>query len=252
MDYNTNIFKDLDCAPELIPDNTSFDLFNHMQDSIYTKDLNSRYCFINKQQLVTVGFQTIKQISGKLDEDLCWQEYGDLYKAHDQDTIKGLTYRQLTLAKSERGESLVCLSFKQPIYDANKNILGVIGVSQTYQHFNIQSLYSRIRMPEKTPLRIILPESIQQILTENNLPSLTTRQMEVLFYLLQGKSPKTISRIINISLRTVTHHINFIKEKWNCYSSESLVTKAWESDLFNCLPSTLFHANLLKSLDMDE
>lgn len=63
---------------------------------------------------------------------------------------------------------------------------------------------------------------------KNNEIKLTNRQTECLYYLAKGLAPKQIARLLNISSRTVEHHIVHLKNKFECYSRSGLICKAFE------------------------
>ena len=60
---------------------------------------------------------------------------------------------------------------------------------------------------------------------EVNGVQLSKRQCEVLFYLVRGKTAKSIGKKLNISQRTVEQHLENIKIKMNVYSKAALIEK---------------------------
>jgi len=56
--------------------------------------------------------------------------------------------------------------------------------------------------------------------------NLTQRQEECLYYLAQGKTAKEIAIILNLSNRTVEHHLDAVKLKYCCTSRSDLISKA--------------------------
>lgn len=72
----------------------------------------------------------------------------------------------------------------------------------------METIYSVYRGERKIPHHII------EILDKHpQLPELTSREQEVLYYLANGKSNKEISKCLNITVRTVKAHINSILVK---------------------------------------
>jgi len=65
--------------------------------------------------------------------------------------------------------------------------------------------------------------------------SLTEREMEVTKFLLSGYSASKIATEINLSKRTVEHHVERIKEKLACNSKSELIQKARELELLGSL-----------------
>lgn len=74
--------------------------------------------------------------------------------------------------------------------------------------------------------RIIKPEEKAKVF------SITTREIEVMKWLKQGKTSWGISKILNISDSTVRFHINNIKRKLNAENTTHAIAIAFESGLF--------------------
>lgn len=72
---------------------------------------------------------------------------------------------------------------------------------------------------------------------------LSQRELETLFYVLQGKTAKEVARILNLSFRTVEGYIDNIKIKYNCRTKSELFAQANKNDLLNKLPSILLSSN---------
>jgi LuxR family quorum-sensing system transcriptional regulator SolR len=71
------------------------------------------------------------------------------------------------------------------------------------------------------------------ITIENDLKTikLTHREMEILHWILQAKSSDEISKILNISTRTVESHVNSLKIKFDCFKITRLVVLATKMGL---------------------
>jgi LuxR family quorum-sensing system transcriptional regulator SolR len=59
-------------------------------------------------------------------------------------------------------------------------------------------------------------------------PLLTDRQVDCLYYLMNGMTAKQIAKRLNLSPRTVENHLEAIKVKMNCYSRIELFQKGQE------------------------
>jgi len=60
----------------------------------------------------------------------------------------------------------------------------------------------------------------------------TRRELECLFYLVQGKTMKEIARLMNISHRTIEFHLNNIKRKTNSYKKSQIINMFLENKVF--------------------
>lgn len=73
-------------------------------------------------------------------------------------------------------------------------------------------------------IQCIQPAKIDNRIFINNV-KLSTRQSEILRHVVRGKTMKEISKIINLSPRTIGHYFQTIKDKMNVSSRSELVTK---------------------------
>lgn len=74
---------------------------------------------------------------------------------------------------------------------------------------------------------------------------LSARESQCLYYMLQGKSSKAISKALNnISYRTVEKYIEHIKDKMHCNSKSEIVEKAIAKGYLNVIPSDVLNMNV--------
>jgi DNA-binding CsgD family transcriptional regulator len=116
------------------------------------------------------------------------------------------------------------LSFKFLWYNADNKLIGVFGYSFVTDKPWGTSLSESLMFIAKAGL---LPGSkknnYEKILTGTLF---TKRENEVLFHLVQGKTAREISILLNISTRTVEHHIENMKAKSDSKSKSELIEKA--------------------------
>lgn len=70
-------------------------------------------------------------------------------------------------------------------------------------------------------------------------PDMTSRETQVAFFLLRGKTAREIAGILNLSYRTVQHHIERIKNKMSCLTSTQLIELLLCLGLFEKIPKPL-------------
>jgi len=75
--------------------------------------------------------------------------------------------------------------------------------------------------------------------TKKNI-ALTSRQADCLVQLALGKSAKQIANEFHISVRTVEHHIENIKNRLGCESKSELIKKAFSIDFIRATILTFY------------
>lgn len=112
--------------------NLFYTLLENVPDSIYFKDLNSRFIKANKACSIKHGFAKPELIVGKTDSDSFGPEHTSQAYMDEQNIIKtGIPI----IAKEERedwqdGRTTWASTSKMPLYDSKGNIIGTFGVSR--------------------------------------------------------------------------------------------------------------------------
>ncbi|MDF3054835.1 MAG: arcB 2 [Gammaproteobacteria bacterium] len=120
-----------------IPTEKSFPDFTHLLNSIkyipgslYIKDLNGRYLWVNDYVVNMAGKKSMLDVIGKTDEDFYWKEAALHWKANDREVIQTKSAKfveeKLTLLD---GTVLPLLSSKAPVFNEEGKIIGVAGNS---------------------------------------------------------------------------------------------------------------------------
>lgn len=86
----------------------------------------------------------------------------------------------------------------------------------------------------------------------DNKTLLTNRESECLFYIIRGKSAKSIARILNISFRTVEVYLEKLKTKFNCKTKSDLIDQAIHNGYMNIVPKSVFSDKLRGALLPDD
>ncbi|MBA2654080.1 MAG: helix-turn-helix transcriptional regulator [Gammaproteobacteria bacterium] len=73
----------------------------------------------------------------------------------------------------------------------------------------------------------------------------STRELECLFFVLRGKTNKGISKLLDLSPRTVESYIEQIKFKMGCANREEVIEKSIYQGYMNILPPSLLQKDLI-------
>ena len=189
----------------------SIEKFYDLPCHVYIKDKTGIYRDSNDYHCIDNGTKGTEFI-GYSDFDVHAASCASLFKEKDEHIIK--TGKSLSILekvhfskKFNNEKRFFAFTFKQPIHNQKMEIIGVMGF--TYQ---LDADTKDINLLKATA------EPDQEILSN--------RQMNCLLLLVQGKTAKQIAQILNLSFRTVEHHIEAIKNKYNCSNRSELITIA--------------------------
>ena len=203
---------------------------------LFWKDRNSVYRNCNRR-FAKAGGVTADRIVGQLDENLPWAEHVAKYHQDDQKAMNGeivTTIEPFILADRTR---LWVKCVKQQDLNEQGGVIGMWGYAIP--------LIGRESV--KTPLIDSMDvkyfgEGIQvgyRIIKAFEWLNLSVRESECLFYLIRGKTAKSIAAKLNLSVRTVESYIDYIKFKMGCYTKEDLIGKAFDLDLIAYIPESV-------------
>lgn len=193
-------FFEIKAAPPEVLKNLPF----HM----YWKDYNGLYLGCNDTQAKSDGMQSGTQLLAKTDFDACLEENAEELRQNDLEVMRTKQSKFIPEKSTlKNGTSYHGWSYKWPLFSKKNKVIGLLGIS-----FN--NLIC-------TPAPIIQAQK-----HKNGTP--TTREKECLYYLAKGYAIKSIGKTLNISHRTVQHHIDSAKEKMHCNSREQLIAKTWQ------------------------
>lgn len=108
-------------------------LFDHVPDIVYfIKDTEGRYITVNKTLLKRLGLENKQDIIGKKAVDIFPEPLGEGFSTQDQNIIHtgaGI-HGRLELHLYPNGKYGWCLTYKEPIFNSDKKIIGVSGISR--------------------------------------------------------------------------------------------------------------------------
>ncbi len=183
------------------------------------KDCNSVIIKCNNAYAQYASARSIDKILGCTDFDLPWEEGANLYRAHELDTLKGNIYTVISPVKIQRG-NLLFLQTKVQKLDKNGLVCGILSHSVEIMNPTVYTLIHTLQ--KKSPLSL----EPYYIGKQSGGVILPKRQEEVLFYLIRGKSAKSIAKLMGISFRTVEYYITILKNKFNCRTKNELIESA--------------------------
>src|SRR5262249_2768792 len=128
---------------------SALDMLDSMPGIVFWKSLDLRYCGANKRFLKLVGIQNLDQLIGKKDQEINWpKHYKDYFSKNDAEIVssgKPVFSMQRNILASD-GNIVTIITDKYPIYAGNKEIVGILGISNTIyeQQFTSQTYLHNI------------------------------------------------------------------------------------------------------------
>lgn len=104
-----------------------------MPGHIYWQDVNGVYQGCNEQQAKSAGLKSVDEIIGKTNADLPWNKNSNIPEILDQANREVIaTKKAITIEEPGKlvdGTKAVFLSKKEPLFDKNGNVIGILGTS---------------------------------------------------------------------------------------------------------------------------
>lgn len=140
-------------------------LFDHVPDiAFFMKDHLGRYVAVNNTLVTRCGLSTKEDIIGKTADQVFPAPMGAAFAAQDEQVLKTALsiHGQLELHLYPGGKQGWCLTYKEPILDEKKLIIGISGISRDLHSSaekdddlsTISEILSHIRNNIDKPLRL--------------------------------------------------------------------------------------------------
>ena len=115
---------------EILTREELLNLISKLPGHIYWKDKNGHYLGSNDNQAKFLGFKHGSDLIGKTDFDLPWKSKANQLKEIDMHVMnKKETYSVEEIVKDLKGVKRIFLSQKQPFYDTEHKVKGILGTS---------------------------------------------------------------------------------------------------------------------------
>lgn len=190
--------------------------------NLYFLNLDSAILDFNETQAISAGF-SVNDLQGKSIYDFSSNiKYADKVVANDK---KILISQTTNILEEHEGIGRSFISIKSPWYSAANKITGIFGLSIPTQDPNLIDFLN-----QTVALGMMVPANIAAYNTQLpgkiiNQNYFTERETEVLYHLVRGNTMKSMGRILNLSPRTIEHHLNNIKLKLKVSSKSDVIEK---------------------------
>jgi DNA-binding CsgD family transcriptional regulator len=192
--------------------------------NIYFKNTNGAFLYLNKMAIEATGFTSMKNALGKSVYDISPLENAHIISENDKTVMQSNRIRLLE-EHAIRNDGVDCryLSVKAPWYDDHNKIKGVFGCSIMLDDAAfIDSLALIVEMGLLSPTKN--NHAINSV-TNNLKVNFTNRENDVLRLLIRGKTAREIAAVLELSKRTVEHHLENMRGKLQVNSKSELIEK---------------------------
>lgn len=230
-------------------------MFDHQPGLWGCKDENSVFMYANARYGEAVGVAHHLDIIGRTDFDMPCDTVAcaPLFRAQDKEVMdSGKPLRVLDIHPFAGGEWRAYLFTKTPMMSPDGRVIGTIFHGEDITSTNTIELGSLLgRVCADVAQGDLVDQGSYLIDSSRGAISLTAREAEVLFFLIRGKSAKSIAGILGISCRTVEHHIAALKGRFYETSRNGLVERAISLGYLSHIPESLFKQQLSLVLRSD-
>src|SRR3569833_1142769 len=228
-------------------DSDYFDILSQIPGMWGWKSREHKYICASVSLTQLLGFERQRDINGRHDWSLPCRarECAEAYHLQDHLVMQKLApLRILDIAQFAGGEWRTQITTKSPLFDKKNRVIGVsFHVVDTASLGTIELSraldkdYARL-VPERTA------ERMNTAAGDMNIHKMTSRESEVLFFLLRGHNTKMIAKVLEVSHRTIEHHIDSLKHKFGVANKFDLHYAAVAHGYLNFLPPSLLRKQL--------
>jgi DNA-binding CsgD family transcriptional regulator len=192
----------------------------------FWKDINSHYLGCNDIAAEKSQIKSRKEIMGRTDFDIPTLSAYEATQIREGDQLVINTQRPhcFLYSASNGAEKNVFVTYKAPLFNSNKLVVGVYGIDSFIDIHNETAYLSTL---EKAGIPIQdLRKLKSKIFPQNSLrqnKTLTQRQYDCLYYLSRGMTIKRIAQELKLSARTVEHYLEHVKNKFSCSTRTEII-----------------------------
>jgi DNA-binding CsgD family transcriptional regulator len=219
-------------------------VINQMPGFFGIYDLNSKFLLVNKSGAKWTGYQSPEAMIGHTYVDLPCKAAEDhaLFLQQDKLALANGNIKFLGYYCYAGDDWKIVLGEKTWLKNSQNEVVGILCTFNDYTQSRLIDL-SRFLMGEslKSPMKIGKKQFCYTLEGHFKKNIFSQRELECLFFLLRGKTAKTIAKMLLISHRTVEDHCEQIKFKLECQTKSEVIEKAISLGFFNILPKSLLN-----------
>lgn len=200
--------------------------FNEMPVSVYFVDTESTILSVNRGAVHLNGLMNESDMNGKKVSHFLKKDFSTRVFSHDHAVISSEESKIFEeIGETNLDIDMQCIAVRLPWY-YNDKLVGIFGMCGSV---NTSSLPSFAIMLEKLISTGLIGKH-QSGLQSLSMPKMdmsyySKREMDILSYVVKGKTARQIANSLTLSARTVENYIANIKQKSGCKTKVDLVLK---------------------------
>ncbi len=220
----------------------AINLLQQLPGFVAWKNCDSVFLGCNENLAFHLDFKHTQNIIGLKDIDLKFNtdELAEFHLQLDKFALQGKQLEVIHCLNTPT-EEIVYHLIKKPIYDEKNNINGIVFCCHPLSRSGVISYLTK-HEGQYCPEAYI--PTYYQLSVISNPSELSSRELEVLFCILRGKTAKQVGEILTLSKRTVESYLINIRTKLNCQNKSALLVKAIELGYMSILPKRFLHQKI--------
>jgi DNA-binding CsgD family transcriptional regulator len=206
---------------------------------------NSETIVMNDAALIFADLPSLDAIINFKYDHYCTNacELADRFIAQDQKVLSRQSKTKLLtwMQGGKVNDWYMVLGEKKPIYNVNGNIIGISAYFTDVTDLLLKPFNRFLTTYELDKYHVLKNQFETEISALYDDLSLTSKESEVFFFLLRGKTSKEIAELLNLSFRTVESYTEKIKYRLGCSTKSQLIERGIAAGYLGVLPETLFY-----------
>jgi DNA-binding CsgD family transcriptional regulator len=223
-------------------------LIEHLQDIIVVENLNHEFVLSNSYTAKLFGYKDVDAMLGVNAHGMRCPAVESADRFIEQDKLvieQKSTLNLLDIHCYADGKIRVLMTQKSPILEGDM-VKYTVCHCREIKHNTLQKVSQKIVAADQ---KITGSESQSSYRLVSEQGKLSKREMEILFFLLRGKSASQIADALFLSKRTVENHLANMKQKLHCQKKSDLVEYGINKGFMSIIPESLLKRDVSLLID---
>lgn len=223
-------------------------VIEQIPEILLIENLSHQFVYANTYTAKLFGYQDLKEMQGIDAHSMRCpaSESAESFIQQDQQVIQ--TQKPINLLDIHEyadQQSRVLLTKKMPIFEGEK-LKHILCHCREIDSKILRQISMKLLSLDQTITGKTASASYDIVHAKDNL---SKREVEIMFFLLRGKTAPEIAEILFLSKRTIENHIANMKQKLQCHKKSEIIDHGINQGYLNMIPERLLQKNWTCSLD---